>query len=184
MLRTWPLACLLLGAGCALTQRSPSIPPGSGPPLYVARDATCRSDLRAHAVSGLVSDPQFCRDLVGALERALNDAGYRIVDHPDQPHAAKVHIFGQRSGTTDSADGSPRALLTVQVMIEAIGDEVERAVEDGSIGDSTRQEQELDVVARILAEDLSRSARMRRAALVPTVPSPPPPAQQPDAGTK
>jgi hypothetical protein len=165
MRRAWPLACLLLAA-CPVIQKPPSIPPGSGPPLYVARDAACRSDLTAHAVPGLTSDPQFCRDLVMALERALNDAGYRIVDHPDQPHAAKVHIFGQRSGSVDT-DGSPRALLTVQVMVEAIGDEVERAVEDGSVTDSNRQEMEVDTLARVLAEQLTRSPRMKRAELVP-----------------
>jgi hypothetical protein len=165
MLRPWPLALLLL-TGCPVIQKPPTVPPGSGPPLYVARDAACRSDLTAHAVPGLASDPQFCRDLVMAVERALNDAGYRVVDHPDQPHAAKVHIFGQRSGSVDS-DGSPRTLLTVQVMVESIGDEVERAVEDGSVADSTRQELEVDALARVLAEQLARSPRMKRAELVP-----------------
>jgi hypothetical protein len=175
MLRSWPLLCLLAATGCATVSGPPPIPPGSGPPLYVARDASCRSDLHAHAVPGLASDPQFCRDLVQAMERALNDAGYRIVQHPDEPHAAKVHIFGQRSGTTDS-DGGPRALLTVQVMIEAIGDEVERAVEDGSVADSLKQEVEVDAVARVIAEDLARSPRMRRANLIPRLEPPAAPA--------
>jgi hypothetical protein len=147
-------------------QRPPAVPPGSGPPLYVARDASCRSDLHAHAVPGLASDSQFCRDLVVSLERALNEVGYRVVDHPDQPHAAKIHLFGQRSGSVDT-DGSPRTLLTVQVMVEAIGDEVERAVEDGSVADAARQEIEVDSLARVLAEELASSPRMRRAALVP-----------------
>src|SRR6185436_4422242 len=126
MPRARPFTFLILFfIGCvALQSPRPTVPPGSGPPLYVARDATCRSDLHAQAVPGLASDPQFCRDLVGAIERALHDAGYKVVEHPELPHAAKVHIFGQRSGTIDS-DGSPRTLLTVQLMIEAIGDEVE-----------------------------------------------------------
>jgi hypothetical protein len=164
--RVWPLVCLMLGAACPVIQKPPAVPPGSGPPLYVARDAACRSDLHAHAVSGLSSDSQFCRDLVVSLERALNETGYRVVDHPDQPHAAKVHIFGQRSGSVDS-DGSPRTLLTVQVTVEAIGDEVERAVEDGSVADATRQDVEVDALTRVLAEQLARSPRMRRADLVP-----------------
>jgi hypothetical protein len=164
MVRAWPLFCLLL-CGCPVIQRPPAVPPGSGPPLYVARNATCRSDLRSQAVPGLASDSQFCRDLVAAMERALNDVGYRVVDHPDQPHAAQVHVFGQRSGITDT-DGSARTVVTVQVMIEAIGDEIERAVEDGSVADAARQDQELDSVTRVLAEDLARSPRMKRASLI------------------
>ena len=159
------LACLLV-AGCATVAGPPPVPPGSGPPLYVARDATCRSDLHAQAVPGMASDPQFCRDLVAALQRALNDVGYKVIDHPDQPHAAKVHVFGQRSGTTDS-DGTPRTMMTIQLMIESIGDEVERAVEDGSVTDAAKQEQEIESVARVLAEQLARSPRMRKAELIP-----------------
>jgi hypothetical protein len=165
MVRAWPVACLLL-CGCPVIQRPPAVPPGSGPPLYVARNATCRSDLRAQAVPGLATDSQFCRDMVAAMERALNDVGYRIVDHPDQPHAAQVHLFGQRSGITDT-DGSARTVVTIQVMIESIGDEIERAVEDGSVADAARQDQEIDAVTRVLAEELTRSARMRRADLIP-----------------
>jgi hypothetical protein len=161
-----PILPLLLALACVRFPPPAAIQPGSGPPLYVIREENCRTDPDAAALAGTLPDRELCRSLVSALEQALHDAGYRVVDRPDAPHAANLHIFARQSAVTD-ADWNSIASVTVQVMVEAIGQQVERAVEDASIPDATKRSTQLSSIGAALAEGLAHSARMRRAGLVP-----------------
>jgi hypothetical protein len=158
------LAVSVVALGCATTQ-APRTPPGSGPPLYVVPEASCVSDAGSPA-AGMVPDAQLCQDLLAAIKRALYGVGYRVVDTPDEPHAASARVAAhQRSGKDD--DNRPTAFVTVQVVVESEGMEVERAAEDGNPVADGGEKNEVQTFAGAIANELAHSARMRRAGLVP-----------------
>jgi hypothetical protein len=165
MSRSAPLASLSLLLACASLPRA-AVAPGSGPPLFVAPDSICRTDPLARAAPGTVPDKQLCRDLVAQLERSLHDVGYQVVGRPDEPHAANVHLFAEQSSLTEH-DGTVNTVITVQAVVDSIGQEVDRAVEDGSVQEAQKQREQLISIADAIANALAGSPRMRRAGLTP-----------------
>jgi hypothetical protein len=165
MPRRSALACFALWCACASVPRALA-PPGSGPPLYVAPDSSCRTDPLARGAIATVPDRQLCRQISDALEVALNEVGYRVVARPDEPHAANLHVFAEQ-GSTSEPDGTTSTVITVQVTVVSIGQEIERAVEDGTVLDVNRQKDQITAITNAVANGLAHSPRMRRAGLVP-----------------
>jgi hypothetical protein len=168
--RHGPLLAILLGA-CVRLPPPPVIAPGSGPPLFLVPEAACRTDEKAGAVTGAVPDKQLCTELLDSVGRALHEVGYRVVARPDEPHAARVHLFGHQSAVTDY-ERNTYAYLTVQATVEYAGQEVERAVEDANVPDPRKRLAELRSLANALAETLAHSPRLRRAGLLPRLEPP------------
>jgi hypothetical protein len=166
MSRSSPLVCLALVLGACVTVPRPLVAPGSGPPLYVAPDSVCRTDPLARNAAATVPDRQLCREISDALEVALYDAGYRVVARPDEPHAANLHVFGEQTSTSEP-DGTTYTVITVQVTVVSIGQEIDRSVEDGTVLDANHQKDQVMVIANAVANGLSHSPRMRRAGLIP-----------------
>jgi hypothetical protein len=162
----------LFALGCATTAQAPRPAPGSGPPLYVLPQATCSSEGGA-AAADMVPDAQLCADLLAALRQSLNDAGYRVVGDANQPHAANARVVAQQHRATDR-DDNPTSFVTVQVLIEATGEEIERAAEDGNRADDGGEKAEVKSFASAIANELAHSPRMRRAGLVPGLATPAP----------
>jgi hypothetical protein len=165
MSRSAPLASLFLLLACATLPRA-AVVPGSGPPLFVVPDTICRTEPLARAAPGTVSDQQLCHDLMAALERSLHEVGYQVVGRPDEPHAANVHLFAEQSSLTEH-DGTVNTVITVQAVVDSIGQEVDRAVEDASVQEAHRQKEQLVSIADAIANALATSPRMRRAGLTP-----------------
>jgi hypothetical protein len=158
------LAAALLSVGCATTQAAKA-PPGSGPALFVLPNASCHSDAGG-AAAGMIPDGQLCTELLSAIKGALNDVGYHVVDSAEAPHAASARIIAsQRRGT--GRDDKPSAFVTVQVLVETNGQEVERAAEDGSPADDGGERAEVQSFASAIANELAHSPRMKGAGLVP-----------------
>jgi hypothetical protein len=164
-----PLTALLicLVVGCATT-RAPKPAPGSGPSLFVQPEASCASDGGGKA-AGMVPDAQLCQDLLGALKSALNDVGYRVVEQASEPHAASARVVAHQQSATDR-DNHPTSFVTVQVLVEAHGEEIERTAEDGNSADDGGEAAEVKSFASAIANDLAHSPRMRGAGLVPGLP--------------
>jgi hypothetical protein len=165
MFRSSPFACLFLLLACVGLPRA-MVPPGSGPPLFVTPDSTCRTDPLARSAPATVPDKQLCHDLVTALERSLNEVGYRVVGRPDEPHAANVHLYAEQSSLVEH-DGTVNTVITVQAVVDSIGQEVDRAVEDGSVQELFKQRDQVVSIVDALANALAHSPRMRRAGLTP-----------------
>jgi hypothetical protein len=156
------MICLLVG--CA-TIHAARPAPGSGPPLYVQPQATCASDGGGKA-AGMVPDAQLCQDLLAALKHALHDVGYHVVEAASEPHAASARIVAHQQSATDR-DNHPTSFVTVQVVVEAHGEEVERAAEDGNSADDGGEAAEVQGFATAIANELAHSPRLRGAGLVP-----------------
>jgi hypothetical protein len=157
------LACLFILA-CATTAPALRPTPGAGPPLYVMPNPTC-SDVEPTA-PGMIPDAELCGDLLTAIKRALNDAGYRIVERDDEPHAASVRVFAQQRSATDRND-KPTSFVLAQVMIDSAGEELERATADGNRADDGGEKAEVQSFASSIVDELVHSPRLRRAGLLP-----------------
>jgi hypothetical protein len=140
----------------------------SGPPIFVLPEAVCRSDLGSGPTAGMVPDAALCDDLVIALKQAFRDVGYRVVESPEDPHVANVHVAARQTPGGDVERGAS-AFLAVQVIIESGGEEVERAVENGEGAESDSEKSQVRTFARSIANELARSRRMKEAGLVPGI---------------
>jgi hypothetical protein len=158
------LAAGVFAVGCATTQAAMA-PPGSGPALFVSPQASCHSD-GGGAGPGMIPDSQLCTDLLAAIKGALNDVGYRVVESADAPHVANARIVANQRRGTDH-DNKPAAFVTVQVLVESHGEEVERAAEDGNPADDGGEHAEVKSFATAIANELAHSPRMKGAGLVP-----------------
>jgi hypothetical protein len=153
-----------LVAGCATTS-APRPPPGAGPPLFVQPEASCSSE-GGSRIPGLIPDAQLCQDLLAALKRALYDVGYHVVEQAAEPHAASARLVARQQAATDR-DDKPTSFVTVQVLVEAHGEEVERAAEDGYRAEDGGEAAEVKSFASAIANELAHSPRMRGAGLIP-----------------
>jgi hypothetical protein len=165
------LGCLFILA-CTTTAPALRPTPGVGPPLYVMPNAIC-SDAEPSA-PGMIPDAELCGDLVTAIKKALNDAGYRIVEHADEPYAASVRVVAQQRSATDRND-KPTSFVLAQVLIDSAGEELERATADGNSADDGGEKAEVQSLASSMVDELVHSPRLRHAGLVPApAPSPVP----------
>jgi hypothetical protein len=151
-------------AACAT--QPPVVHPGNGPPLFVVPEASCRSDVGLGPTAGALPDSALCEDLVLDLKQALRDVGYKVVETPDDPHLANLRIVARQTPNSDP-DHRGGAYLTIQVTVESVGEEIDRAVEDGDGSDQDGERSQIRAFARALATELAHSRRMRAAGLVP-----------------
>jgi hypothetical protein len=120
----------------------------------------------------MIPDAELCGDLLAAIKKALNEAGYRIVGRADEPHAASVRVFAQQRSAKDRND-KPTSFVLAQVMVDWAGEELERAAADGNRSDDGGEKAEVQSFASSMVDELVHSPRLRHAGLVP-IPSPSP----------
>jgi hypothetical protein len=75
-----------------------------------------------------------------------------------------------RQQSAPDRDNHPSSFVTVQVLVEWHGEEVERAAEDGNSADDGGEPAEVKTFASAIANELAHSPRMRGAGLVPGAP--------------
>jgi hypothetical protein len=156
---------LALAAACA-TEAPLSVRRNNGPPLFIVPSTTCQSDLGGGPGPTAVPDTALCEEVAAALKQALRDVGYRVVESPEDPHVANVRIAARQA--SGPLEGRATALLAVQVVIESGGAEIDRAVEDGDAAATTADTRmQLRSFARVIAQELARSPRMKDAGLAP-----------------
>jgi hypothetical protein len=114
----------------------------------------------------MVSDLQLCADLATALKEALLSVGYLVAETPDDPHAATVRVYARQAFAGGFRDNDS-ATVTVQVVVEAEGQEVDRTAQNGDVNEGGGEKALVRTFARAMVLELAHSRRMRTAHLTP-----------------
>jgi hypothetical protein len=144
------LACLCVAA-CA--SQSGAQQASNGLTVRIADEAKCHAGAEPASAA---ADAELCKGLVTSLKSELGRAGFTMTDDRNNGGALTLRLAAFAKPSVSFSKSS----LTVSMRVDARGQEIE-SISEGSTEEARHAEGQVASVARLLAEALAGSPRVR-----------------------